>query len=118
IQRKHLKLVLLDLYVAYLEHPDLKLAVSMREGDYRARGSRYNVLNISKNTITAVNLLADACLIEMKLGYFVRSTGQGKRTRIWPSSELVDLFKKCQLDSYKVGRAKDEEVIILRNANG
>jgi hypothetical protein len=37
IQRKHLGLILLDLYVAYLEHPELKLAVSMREGDYRVR---------------------------------------------------------------------------------
>lgn len=32
IERKHLKVVLLDLYVASLEHPDLKLVVPMSTG--------------------------------------------------------------------------------------
>ena len=53
IKRKHLKVVLLDLYAAMLEHPDLKLIVAMRPAEYKAK-SRYNALRISKKTIDAV----------------------------------------------------------------
>jgi hypothetical protein len=118
IARKHFKVVLLDLYVASLQHPDLKLAVSMRVGEYKAKGSRYNALKISKKIIDVVNLLADAGLIDMKLGFHDRRTGQGRRTRIWPTARLSALFAQYQHDPYKVGRAAEEEVIILRNKDG
>lgn len=114
IERKHFKVVLLDLYVAWLEHPDLKLAVSMSPKEYKAKGSRYNALNISRKTIDVVERLRAAGLIKMKGGYYDRRWG-GKRTRIWPSPELIALFERNQLDVYKVGRATDEEVIILKN---
>jgi len=119
IERKHFKVVLLDLYVAWQEHPDLKLAVPMRPEEYKAKGSRYNALRISRKTIEVINLLYDAGLIEMKLGYHDRRKGgQGRRTRIWPTPQLITLFERGQLDAYKVGRAADEEVIILKNEDG
>ncbi len=119
IERKHFKVVVLDLYVAWLEHPDLKLAVPMSPKDYRATGSRYNALKISRKTISVVNLLSDAGLIGMKLGFYDRRGGrQSRRTRIWPSAELLAVFSRGELDAYKVGRAADEEAIILRNADG
>jgi hypothetical protein len=43
IERKHFKVVVLDLYVAWLEHPDLKLAVSLRPAEYKAKGSRMRI---------------------------------------------------------------------------
>lgn len=118
IKRKHFKVILLDLYVATLEHPDQKIAVSMRPVEYKARGSRYNALHISKKSIEVVKLLFEAGLIEMKLGYYDKNINRGKRTRIWPSAQLSALFAQCQLDAYKVGRAADVEVIILRNEDG
>ena len=118
ILRKHFKVVLLDLYVASFEHPDLKLAVPMGNDAYKAKGSRYNALKISKKVIEVVDLLYDTGLIDMKLGFYDRQTRQGKRTRIWPTAKLKKLFDQCQLDAYQVSRAPDEEVIILRNENG
>lgn len=119
IERKHFKVLLLDLYVAWLENPALKLVVPMRPAEYRAKGSRYNALHISRKTIEVVELLRRAGLIDLKLGFHDRRKGfQGRRTRIWPTPELVELFSRSQMDAYKVGRAPDEEVIFLRNEAG
>lgn len=117
IERKHVKVVLLDLYVASLEHPDLKLAVAMRPAEYSAK-SRYNALRISKKIIDAVNLLHDAGLIDMKRGYYERQNGKGRRTRIWPTAQLRHMFDQCQFGAYTIGRAAEEEVIILRDDKG
>ncbi|MGY4511355.1 hypothetical protein [Bradyrhizobium sp. USDA 3650] len=116
IERKHFKVVLLDLYVAWLMHPDLKIAVAMGATAYKPK-SRYNALRISKKVTDVVRLLDDAGLIHVKRGFYARSeeVGSGRLTRIWPSSELIALFKGCNLDSYKVGKAANEEVIILKN---
>ena len=52
IKKRHLKIVLLDLYVAWLNDPDLNIAVHMTTGAYsdgtvfNKGKSRYNELNI------------------------------------------------------------------------
>jgi len=46
VQRKHLKIVLLHLSVAWSEGPRLYTVVAFNENDYEA-GSRYNALHIS-----------------------------------------------------------------------
>jgi hypothetical protein len=115
IQRKHLKVILLDLYVAWLEHPDLKVALPMSSKSYKAKGNRYNALGISSLAIEIVDRLADVGLIQIKRGFFDRATGRGKNTRIWASAELLSLFKQCKLEGYQVYQHPDEEVIILRD---
>lgn len=117
IERKHFKLVLLDLYVAWLMHRDLKIAVAMGASAYKPK-SRYNALRISKKVTDVVRLLDEAGLIHVKRGFYARSGGgggSGRLTRIWPTSELIALFSRCNLDSYKVGTEKDAEVIILKD---
>ena len=57
IKKKHLKVVLLDLYVAWLNDPDLNIAVHMSPAAYSngtvfsSGKSRYNELNIKVSTI-------------------------------------------------------------------
>ena len=68
IKKKHLKIVLLDLYVAWLNDPELNIAVHMAQSAYSDgtvfnRGkSRYNELNIKVSTIDIVHRLRD-CLL-------------------------------------------------------
>ena len=69
IRKKHLKLVLLDLYVAWLNDPDMNITVHMTMGAYsdgtvfnKVR-SRYNELNIKVTTIDIVHRLRDAHLV-------------------------------------------------------
>ena len=65
IRKKHLKVVLLDLYVAWLNDPDLNIAVHMTIGAYsdgtvfNKGKSRYNELNIKVTTIEIVHRLRD-----------------------------------------------------------
>ena len=117
IERKHLKVVLLDLYVCWLEHPDQKLAVPMSPKAYQARGNRYNSLHISSKTIEVVNRLAEVGLIDGKEGFYDRARRTGMLTRIWPTATLVKLFKASALDANNVGTTADQEVIVLRDVS-
>jgi hypothetical protein len=117
IERKHFKVVVLDLYVAWILDPDLKIAVNMQPAAYKAK-SRYNALHISRKTIEVINLLTDAGLIDMRLGFYDRRNGGRSRlTRIWPTVDLIALFRNSQLDATKVSRV-EEEVIILKDKEG
>ena len=53
VQRKHLKIVLLHLSVAWSEGPRLYTVVAFNENDYEA-GSRYNALHISSKVINVI----------------------------------------------------------------
>ena len=61
IQKAHLKVVLLDLYIGWLDDPDLNIAVHMTEGAYsdgtvftfeKGKKSRYNKLNTDIGGLT------------------------------------------------------------------
>ena len=54
--KKHIKVILLDLYIAWKENPLMELGVHMNNNAYKAK-SRYNELHISKKTILVVNHL-------------------------------------------------------------
>ena len=56
IKKKHLKLVLLDLYVAWSIDPSLKTSFS-RDGNAYLGESRYNKLHITRKTIDVVDRL-------------------------------------------------------------
>lgn len=56
IQRKHVKVVLLDLYVAWCEDENMKISFSRNNNDYQAN-SIYNELHISRVTIAVIDKL-------------------------------------------------------------
>ena len=75
IKKKHLKVILLDLYVAWLNDPELNIAVHMTEEAYsngtvfNKGKSRYNELNIKVSTVKVIHRLRDAGLIGFKRGF-------------------------------------------------
>jgi hypothetical protein len=81
IKKKHLKVVLLDLYVSWATDPDSSVRISRNVNDYKAK-SRYNALHISRLTIDVVDAsVASAELIHQEKGFNDRSTGIGRLTR-------------------------------------
>ena len=98
IKKRHLKVVLLDLYVAWLNGPDLNIAVHMTMGAYsdgtvfNKGKSRYNELNIKVTTIDIVHRLRDTHLVGYKEGW-QDVGGRGFITRIWPTNKLTKLFE-------------------------
>ena len=75
IKKKHLKVVLLDLYVAWSDDPNLNIAVYMSrnaysDGTVSGKGkSRYNALNIKVSTIDIVHRLHISGLIGLRDGW-------------------------------------------------
>ncbi|MDC0993187.1 hypothetical protein OAS14_02390 [Alphaproteobacteria bacterium] len=75
IKKRHLKVVLLDLYVAWLNDPNLNIAVHMTTGAYsdgtvfNKGKSRYNELNIKVSTIEIIHRLHEADLIGFQKGF-------------------------------------------------
>jgi hypothetical protein len=114
IRKKHLKVVLLDLYVAWSNDPDLKIAYSRSPNAYRA-DSRYNALHISRTTIQTVDRLREVGLIHHHDGFHDRRRGVGRLSRMWPKDALIGMFQDARFGPLDIQYPEDRECIILRN---
>lgn len=113
--KKLLKVVLLDLYVAWRSDPELLLSFSRDNNAYRA-GSRYNSLHIGRSIIALVDALVEQGIVCQQKGFFDRRKGFSRNGRIWPSDELKEKFTRAGLDSLSISDHEDREVIVLRDA--
>ena len=113
--KKQLRVLILDLYVAWKEHPELSIGISMSSNEWKAN-SRYNALHLSKKLITITNALCDVGLIDLALGSYGGPGAKTNRTtRIRAAGELQDLFQKAQFSREDVKVLEEQEVIILRD---
>ena len=108
--KNHVKVLLLDLYVCWLEDPDKSLGVGLSNRSYKAR-SRYNAIHISNLMIDVVHRFVDAGLAAIWKG----NERAGKTSRIWATDSLIAQFKQAALDSFMVSDHQDRETIILRD---
>lgn len=114
VAKRHIKLVLLDLYYNWSEDPDLYVAYNRSSNAYKAN-TRYNELFISKKTIDVVSTLEDGGLVEQALGYFARDTGKGKLTRMRATPLLVEKFEAARFNKFDLGYEEDRLAVILRD---
>ena len=120
IQKKHLKVVLLDLYVAWQTDPTLNIAVHMSpvaysDGTVSLTGkNRYNALNVKVSTISIIHRLENADLIGVKLGWRDED-GISFLTRIWPKPKLIRLFETALFGYFDISNPANRETIILRD---
>ncbi|MDA0764618.1 MAG: hypothetical protein O3A39_09290 [Proteobacteria bacterium] len=121
IQKKHLKLILLDLFIAWIDDPELNIGVHMHEGAYsdgkifNKGKSRYNELNIKVSTIKVIHRLRDLGFIGFKEGYEGSVEYAPRVSRIWGKDKLIKLFKEAAFSYFDINYSKDREVVILRN---
>ena len=87
INKKLLKVVLLDLYVAWCTDPELIIMFSRDNNAYKAK-SRYNEIHIGKKVIGVVDELVNEGIIEEKRGFNDKIRGIGFQSRLWASSSL------------------------------
>ena len=117
IQKKHLKVILLNLYSNYLEDPQKYTGFYRRVSNYRPYG-RYNRLGISKTTIKVVNCLLTLDLIDHERGHYSRqTTGDSHMSRMRVKPSLTKIFIDFRWNELSVGRVADMENIILRSAD-
>ena len=107
--KKQFKVLMLDLYLAWLSDPTLLVGIGLSKSDYKAK-SRYNELHISFELVNIVHLLA----LEFGLiDYHYGTEGSGKVTRFWPTAYLIDKFIEADLGIEDIYRHPDMEVICL-----
>jgi hypothetical protein len=117
IKKKHLKVVLLDLYVSWKEHPEQFLSVHMSPKDYSGLIDRYNSLHIKGSTIYVVKILHAVGLIELHRGFQHSSNPLKSRvTRIKATPALIKLFEAANVRREDVSRHKNWEVIQLKDS--
>lgn len=117
ITKKLLKVLLLDLYVAWNADPDLKIRFSRDNSSYVA-GSRYNEIHIGKKIIDIVDTLIEEGIIHQKIGFNDRVTGSSFLTRIWASDQLKEQFREARFSQFIIHSHEDREPIVLRNRDG
>ena len=120
IAKKHIKIVLLDLYVAWLDDSDLCIAVNMTRDFYSKNfgtdTTRYNELNISAKTIHVVNTLKDKGLVGYKRGVEAQEGyGSGFVSRIWAEPKLISMFERSALNQFMIYSHYDREMLVLRD---
>ena len=114
IQKKHIKVILLDLYVAWCEDPTLKIGFS-RDVDAYKPNTRYNKLKISKKAIEVVDRLKAVGLINLAPGKFDKDTRKSFTSRIWPTAALIEMFKVAKYGPLDIDMHHQKECIILRD---
>ena len=114
IRKKHLKVLLLDLYAAWCDDPALKIALQRDHNAYRAK-SRYNSLHISSMTPDIADRLIMVGLLHEHDGFNDPRTGIGRSSRIWPTKDLIQKFEDARFGPLDIGFPEDRECIILRD---
>ena len=105
-KKKHLKVLLLDLYVCWQSDPLMYLSIHMSKSGWKAN-SRYNALNLSSKMIGIIKRLTDLGFLEFKKGF------EGKLSRIRPTEKLELLFKLTKLNNDDISHHHDEEMLVL-----
>ena len=116
IRKKHLKVVLLDLYVAWRDDPTLSIGVGMSPKHYKAGKSRYNSLHIKRTMIEIVKELQKQKLIRFLGGKRV-STQIGYVSRIWAEDKLIQKFQDSAFLEFEIGHHDGRETVILRDSS-
>lgn len=114
IRKKHVKVLLLSLYVNWLADPKLYTAFERNVNAYKPK-SRYNAVHISKTMIKVVDKLLIAGLINQKDGFFDRGRGIGRTSRLSPTETLISFFEDASFTELDVFEHADRECIILRD---
>ena len=91
--KKHLKVLLIDLYVAFIDDPKLMIGLPMHPDAYSKR-SNWRSIHITSMIIGIVNRAVEVGLLEMWKG----NEAQQRVSRIRPTEKLRKLFKKSSLE--------------------
>ena len=112
--KRQLKVLIIDLYVAWLDDPTLCIGINRNNNAYRVN-SRYNALHISRKILDVVDVLADTGYLDYLHGSHDRvNNGRFSRaSRIRPSLKLQDKFKELSVSPLDVDQHYQQQTVIL-----
>jgi len=113
---KHLKVVVLDLYVAYLSDPLIYLGYP-RGKDYYSKDSRLGQLFLRyRPMIRVVDGLLSLEYLESRKGFQNQATGSSYFSRMRATPKLIDLIENNSVAPSMIS-LEDDQLIILRDAD-
>lgn len=115
--KRQLRIILADLFHCYYSDPERFVRVSLNKAEYKT-GNRYRRLTLTYPITSAIlRRLRDEELLIWHRGYFDRTKGEGRKTRMSASQKLIDLFAEFRVGIQDIEQLP-RELIILRDANG
>ena len=113
---KHLKVVILDLYVAYLGDPLVYVSYPRSKDAYR-RDQRMKQLFLGYGPMTTViNGLASLGYLEDHRGFYDQGRKTGFQSRMRATSKLIDLIENYSVVPSMIA-LEDDQLIVLRDAD-
>ena len=110
---RHLKVVVLDLYVAYMRDPLVYVAYP-RGSDAYAPDTRLHKLHLGLDSMKkAIDSLSTRGYLEDHGGFKDRTTGIGYLSRMRATPRLISLIKDYDVVASMISR-EDDDVIVLR----
>ncbi len=120
LRKKHIKTVVLDLYVRWMTDPQRWTAYHRGEQRYRGLDERYNRLHISEMTPKVVDALKELKFVKTVKGFYQRES-PGKQSycsRMQATPALIALIRdRHHVTREMIHLAPETECIILRNRN-
>jgi len=117
LQKRHLRVIILDLWATWLEDKTKYIAYHRGKNQYKGN-SRYNKLHISFKTVSIVDSLEKLGYVENKNGFFDEKRKRSRIARMKTTPKLIRLIEKkheCMPEMIKTH--PDKECIILRDKN-
>ena len=110
-----LRIILSDLYSTYKRDPKLSTGFARKNTDWTVN-DRYNGQGIPRKIVDVVDTLKKARYLRYEPGKPKKAGDDvNKRSRIQPTKNLKDLFKKLELRSNDISHNHKQETILLRD---
>lgn len=112
--KRQLKVLLLDLYVAWLDDPTLSVGINFNNNAYTVN-SRYNALRISRKIGDVSKLLIQSGYLDFARWSNPRQNQNlpSRTSRIRPSLQLQDKFTELSLSPLGIAHNYLQETVIL-----
>lgn len=109
---RNLTVLVLDLYVAYLQGPDMWLGIARKRANQHT--ARFKALRLSGHTIAGqVDTFHDLGFVNVVPGYYNMKTKTGKQSRVQATDRLFEILLEHDINEAMVDR-KRRDMIILR----
>ena len=113
-----MRVVLVDLYSTYKQDPKLCTGFARKHKDWVVN-DRYNGQGIPRKIVDVVDALKKARYLRYEPGQSKKAGDiKDQRSRIQPTKNLKDLFKKLVLSSAEIETHRKRETIVLRDNAG
>jgi len=114
--KKHIRVLVVDLWCAWNQDHKLYLGVSRRYSDY-IKNKRYGKLKLGyKPMVKVLDGLKKKKYIEHHIGYLYRGSGIGRITRIISTKKLIQkIVKEHKIKKSHIQRCRNQECLILKN---